>query len=455
MTALDRALDRAAGARLIPGNSVRHLTDGPEVYSAMLAMIEAASRWIHFENYIIASDATGEIFADALIRAAKRGVRVRVLYDAFGSRGTRRSYWSVLRSAGIEARAFNRINPMRPLRSLRRDHRKLVSVDGLTAVVGGVCIGDEWAGSAEKRREPWRDTAVEVAGAAVPAIEVTFERLWREAGGDAAIDAGLRSDPQGDANVRVVEGTPGWLRLYRAIALLAAVAADRIWITDAYLVAPSPLFHGLIAAARDGVDVRVLVPGKTDVPWVRTLTRVGYRELLDAGARIWEWHGPMLHAKTAIVDDHWFKVGSSNLNPSSLFSNHELDLVVEDGAVVAQAIQQFRRDLAYAVEIVQRPRRVPEALAGRLPPALVPAAPVERHHPRTARELSRRAAITVRQIAGGARRTITGAVFFVTVGVGVLLVALPRIMAYTLAVISFWLSLGAAMQFFRRRYRGD
>ncbi len=452
--ALERALDRVCRARAIPGNAVTHLTDGPQAFGSMLSLIEGARRWIHFENYIIRSDSTGEIFAEHLAEAARRGVQVRILYDHLGSRGTSRSYWKRLRRAGAEVRAFNRVNPLRPLKSLRRDHRKYVSADGTDGVIGGICIGDEWAGAPADGRPPWRDAAVEIRGPAVPALDLTFLRLWQAAGGTAPVDqAPSRLDPCGAAAVRVVDGVPGRLRLYRAMELLVAGAAERLWLTDAYLVVATPLFASLMAAARDGVDARLLVPGHSDIPTIRALTRVGYRELLHAGVRIWEWHGPMLHAKTIIADDTWFKVGSSNLNPSSFLSNHELDALVEDRAIAASAAQQYRRDLGHAVEIVLRPRRAPERLATRLPPAVVPAQPrpLRTGQIRARKELSRRAAVTLRKVAGGARRSVAGAIIFTLLGSGVLLIAVPRVMAYALAVVCFWLGGAAVWQFLERR----
>lgn len=450
---LARALDRAAAARAIPGNAVTHLTDGPEAFAAMLRLIESARRWIHFENYIIRDDDTGRAFAAQLRRAAGRSVRVRVLYDHFGCRGTSRAFWRRLREAGVAVQTFNPVNPFRPLRSVRRDHRKYVSADGTGAVVGGICIGDEWAGSAARGHAAWRDTAVEVCGPAVPALELSFLRLWhRREGGVGASTESVPARPEacGGALVRVVDGIPGRLRLYRTMELLFAGAAERLWLTDAYLVAPTPLYRSLIDAARDGADVRVLVPGVTDIPTIRALTRVGYRELLEAGARIWEYRGPMLHAKTAIADDIWFKVGSSNLNPSSLLGNYELDLLIEDRDLAAAAAQQFRRDLADAVEIVLRPRGRP-VVAHRLPPAVVPSEPPGSRPPLA---LPRRAASTVRQVAGAARRSIAGAVMFGFVGVGTLFLALPRMMAYALAVLCFGLAAAAASHFFRRRAYG-
>jgi cardiolipin synthase len=455
---LERALDRACGARAIPGNRVFHLVDGPRAFEAMHRLIGEARHYVHFENYIIRDDRTGKSFAGDLKDAARRGVAVRVLYDALGCRGTSRRFWNDLRRAGIEVRPFNPLDPLHPVASLRRNHRKYVGADGSRAIVGGLCIGDEWSGDPPRGRMPWRDTAVEVWGPAAWAIDLTFQKLWRQSRG--RFPAPLQAPPPapcGDAVVRVVDGVPGRLRVYRAVELLVASAAHRLWITDAYLVAPAPLFAGLLAAARDGVDVRLLLPGRTDLPAVRAFTRVGYRELLEAGVRIWEWRGPMLHAKTAVVDDLWFKVGSSNLNLPSFLSNYELDLLLEDPKLSAEAALQFRRDLSFATEIVLRPRRVFASLAERLPPAVVAGgAPQEipSHRP-WMREVSQRAVLTLRQVAGGARRSIAGAVLFVSAGVGALFLAAPRLMGYLAAFAFFWIGVGAARQFAARRHQSN
>ncbi len=458
-TAEERALDRACGARPVPGNQVAHLCDGPQAYGVMEEVIDRAERWVHFENYIIRDDATGRRFAELLRGAAARGVRVRVLYDHLGSYGTSRRYWRELRRSGVEIRAFNPVNPLHPARSMRRNHSKCVSADGARAVLGGLCIGDEWAGPELTGRPPWRDTAIDVAGPAVLLLEAAFARKWRSAGARSDTDVPVGAPaPGGNARVRVIDGVPGRARLYRTIELLVAGVADRLWVTDAYLVAPTPLYAGLIAAARDGVDVRLLLPGRTDLPAVRALTRVGYRELLQAGVRIWEWHGPMLHAKTVLADEQWFKVGSSNLNPSSLLANQELDVLVEHPELTTAAALQFRQDLANAVEIVLRPRRVPDRLASRMPPVVVAAGPHE-PAPRGAtvrRELSRRAAVTLAQVAGGASRSIAGAIMFASLGVAALFFALPEVMGYVVAALCFLLGAGATWQFVRRRaYRGD
>jgi len=452
--ALDRALDRVCRSRMVPGNAVTHLTDGPAAFAAMFRLIDGARRWIHFENYVLRDDRTGREFATRLVAAARRGVEVRLLFDRMGSRRTAGAFWTGLRHSGVRVRPFGARAPWHPVTLLRRDHRKYLGVDGTDAVLGGICIGDEWAGDPSRAVPPWRDTAVHLEGPAVPALEWAFLRQWERAGGEEPT-YGLpsRVDDRGTARIRLVDGIPAALRLYRAIGILAAGAAERLWITDAYLVVATPIFANIRAAARDGLDVRLLVPGHTDLPAIRALTRVGYRELLEAGVRIWEWHGPMLHAKTVLIDETTYKVGSSNLNPSSFLSNYELDVLIEDPDTAAAAARQFRHDLALATEVVLRPLRAPEALQPHLPPTVVRLGETGAR-PRPARapgERSRRAVVTLRKVAHGAQRSIAGAVTFTFIGGGLLLLALPNIMAYGLAVVCFGLGLAAALRYLQRR----
>src|SRR5439155_60639 len=184
-----------------------------------------------------------------LAARARAGVRVRVLYDALGSLGTSRGFWRRLRQAGVEVRAFHPLLSLRPFEVLSRDHRKLVVADGTHAMTGGLCVGDEWAGDPARRRLPWRDTMLAMSGSAVPALDRAFGRVWRRAGVPLPPDELVGSvDAAGGCTARVVEGVPGGARIYRAVQLLAAGAAQRLWITDAYLIPPSPLCAG---AARE------------------------------------------------------------------------------------------------------------------------------------------------------------------------------------------------------------
>jgi cardiolipin synthase len=455
------AIERAAHARPIAGNSIEHHADSPKALEAMLALVAGAERWIHFENYIIRDDYTGRRFADALIERARAGVRVRILYDALGSFGTSRFYWNALRRAGADVRAFHPVASLRAFEVFVRDHRKLVVVDGARAMMGGLCIGDEWAGDPQRGRQPWRDTMLTVCGPAAVALDAAFADAWEQAGAPLPPEDAC-GDPAecGDFTVQVVAGVPFEGRIYRSTQLIAAAVQERLWITDAYLVPPAPLYAALIDAARNGVDVRLLVPGASDLPLLRNVTRVGYRELLRAGVRIFEWRGAMVHAKTLVADRRWARVGSSNLNVSSLFGNYELDVLADNRAAAEVLAAQFRRDLLMSREVVLEPRR------RKLPARLVRAPandeagshadlPTAPQHQRSVYELSAVAVVALRRVAGGLRRTLAGSVASIFLLLGLLLVAFPRVMGILVAAVMFWLSLGFGVYAFgKRRARG-
>ena len=447
------AINRAAGGRPVPGNRVDLLIDGPDTYQAMLEAIAEAKAWIHFENYIIRSDSAGWRFAELLARRAREGVHVRVLYDWFGSLGTGRGYWRYLRDAGVEVRSFHRPQVVDVITNVSRNHRKLVVADGARAILGGLCIGCEWTGESHKGGQPWRDTAVDIRGPAAAALDQTFANVWKLTGPEVPADQVAGNiTPLGDAEVRIISGEPGRERAYRVIELLAVGSVQRLWITDAYLVAPPRLFQALRDSARDGVDVRLLVPGSSDVPLVRNLSRIGYRDLLRSGVRIYEWDGPMLHAKTIMCDHRWVRVGSSNLNPSSLLGNYELDVLIEDPRLAQAMEDQFRLDIARSREVASRPVRGPRRISQALPTALTHQhAETRTVYHRSRREARRRAVLVLRAVASHARRSVFIPISGIFLALGLLLIALPKISAYVLAALCVWFALGAGREAFRRR----
>ncbi len=352
----DRAFSRAAGAPLVGGNSVRLLKNAWENYPAWLAAIAAAKRHIHFESYIIHEDNTGRAFADALIAKAREGVRVRLIYDWLGGFGrTSRRFWNRLRAGGVDVRCYNPPHLDSPLGWLSRDHRKMLAVDGQVGFVTGLCIGRMWEGIPEKGIEPWRDTGMEVRGPAVADIERAFAEVWAMTGAPIPEGEGMERDAlprAGDTSLRVVASAAATAGMFRFDHLIAALAKERVWLTDAYFAGTTAYVQALRAAAQDGVDVRLLVPNATDIPILRPLSRAGYRPLLEAGVRVFEWNGAMLHAKTAVTDGRWARIGSSNLNIASWFGNCELDVVVEDEPFAQAMEDMYLEDLANATEVV-------------------------------------------------------------------------------------------------------
>jgi cardiolipin synthase len=352
----DQAFSRATGAPLIEGNSVRLLKDARDNYPAWLDAIGAAKRHIHFESFIIHEDPTGRKFADALIEKARDGVRVRLIYDWIGGFGkTSGRFWDRLRAGGVEVRCYNPPRLDSPLGWVSRDHRKMLSVDGQVGYVTGLCVGRMWEGIPEKRIEPWRDTGIEVRGPAVADIEQAFAQIWAVMGEPISERDLIRRDEIGRAggiSLRVVASVPATAGLFRLDQLVAALARKRLWLTDAYYAGTTVYVQALRSAARDGVDVRLLVPSGTDIPILRPLSRAGFRPLLEAGVRVFEWNGTMLHAKTAVADGRWARVGSTNLNISSWLGNCELDAVIENESFAGEMEEMYLQDLTNATEVV-------------------------------------------------------------------------------------------------------
>ena len=444
----NQAFSRAAGAALISGNSIRLLKDARENYPAWLDSIRAAKQHIYFETYIIHEDDTGRMFADALAAKAKEGVRVRLIYDWLGCCGAAsRAFWNRLRAAGVDVRCYNPASWDSPLGWLSRDHRKTLCVDGRIGFVSGLCVGRMWVGEPEKKIEPWRDTGVEVRGSSVAGLEQAFATVWAMIGEPIPEDELTRPDAiahPGEVALRVVSSIPATGGMFRVDQLIAALAEKRLWLTDAYYAGMTSYVQALMSAAKDGVDVRLLVPNATDVPLLKRLSRAGYRTLLEAGVRVFEWNGTMLHAKTAVADGRWARVGSTNLNIASWFGNCEMDVVVEDEPFAHSMEAMFLDDLENATEIVLDVNQKLRA----------PNQPRHRHP-----TLSSGGGSSGRAVAGVVRiANVVGAAFTnrraiapvearITVTVGVLLMSMaflfaffPRLIAYPLVLLSAWIA---------------
>jgi cardiolipin synthase len=389
---LDQALTRAAGTPLVAGNSVRLLRNATQNYPAWLDAIHAATRTIRFENYFIVDDEIGREFAAALCAKARAGVDVKLIYDWMGGFGkASRRFWNNLRTAGVNVRCFNPPHLSSPFGWLHRDHRKVLVVDSQVGFITGLCVGQMWVGDPQRKLEPWRDTGVQIHGPALRDVEHAFQQVWTSIGGplpDAeALSIATSADmasrgpddnlgttqnpretyadaqtstsspnsataranaPPPDAlenvSMRIVANAPGTASLLRLDQIIAGAARNTLWLTDAYFAGIPPYVQALRAAALDGVDVRLLVPG-------------GYRPLLEAGVRVFEWKGTMLHAKTAVADGRWARVGSSNLNIASWVGNYELDAVIENEPFAAAMEQMYEEDILNSTEIVLRARR--------------------------------------------------------------------------------------------------
>ena len=457
----EQAFSRAAGAPLLPGNHVQLLKDARENYPAWLDAIARATRTIYFESYIVHDDASGEQFSDALIARAADGVRVRVIYDWLGGFGkTSRKFWNRLRTGGVEVRCYNPPSLASPLGWLSRDHRKVLTVDGRVGYVSGLCVGQAWVGDPARGIPPWRDTGVEVRGPAVREIEEAFAEMWALMGDPLPHHRPLGGDvipTAGETALRVVATVPNSVGLLRLDQLVAALARKRLWLTDAYY-AGTPLYvQALRAAARDGVDIRLLVPSGTDIPLLRPLSRAGYRPLLEAGIRVFEWNGSMLHAKTAVADGRWARVGSTNLNPASWLGNCEMDVIVEDEKFASDMEAMYLEDLTNATEVILARD---STVHRRGTHDRTPAAGGGGSAGRAAAGLLRigntvGAAVTNRRTLEPVECRIMLVSAVVLLIIGVLVAVFPKVAAYPIAAAALWLAGSLLYRIHRLRRRAS
>jgi cardiolipin synthase len=454
---LDEPFSRAAGAALVRGNRVRLLKDATANYPAWIEAIESARKWIHFESYIIHDDKTGRQFADLLSKKARQGIRVRLIYDWFGSFGnSSQRFWRELSAAGVEVRCFNPPRMDTLFGWISRDHRKMIAVDGRIGYISGLCVGDRWLGSSSRKTEAWRDTGVEIEGPAIGDLERAFAETWTFAGGTLPSEElpSLRSiERAGDVALRIVSTVPSEGSIYRTDQLVAALARRSLWLSDAYFLGTSSYIQALTSAADSGVDVRLLIPGTTNYPIVRAVSRAGLRSLLQAGVRVFEWNGTMMHAKTAVADGRWARVGSTNLNLVSWVRNWELDVVVENKRFAEEMEQAYLEDLTHSTEIV---------LKGKLRSPVPATSNAKRKMKnigrgsggQTAAGIARLghsvgAAITNHRELGAAERVILiwGSVLLaVLAGVSAYW---PKGVAYPLSVICLWISLSLLLRAYR------
>ncbi|TDR76709.1 phospholipase D-like domain-containing protein [Paludibacterium purpuratum] len=363
----DQAFARSAGAPLTGGNQVELLFDSEQNFPAWLSAVDGATESILIEMYLFSDDAFGRRMRAALIDKARAGVRVCLLYDALGCwREHLWGFFKPLRQAGAEVRAYNPINPLRGLALLGRNHRKLFVVDRRQAFVSGLCISSRWEGDPAKHLSPWRDTGVRLIGPVVEEAVAAFCDSWASCG--EALRLPPRStesepSPQSPVTVRLIATTPTTAHMMRLDLLIASFARKSLWLTDAYFMGTSLYLSALKQAAQDGVDVRLLVPRSSDIGWIATVSRTLYRPLLEAGVRVFEWNGQMVHAKSAVADGRWARIGSSNLNLSSWLTNRELDVAIEDAEIATAMEVKFIQDLGQATEIVLKGTRRRPALS--------------------------------------------------------------------------------------------
>jgi cardiolipin synthase len=439
---------RTSGAPLVRGNSLRILRDGSENYPEWMKAIESARKSINLEMYIIHNDNTGQRFRDLMAEKARQGVKVRVLYDWVGSHGPLAyRMWKSAREVGVEVRAANPPSLNSLLGWASRDHRKLLTIDGSLAFISGLCMGDAWAGDPSRGIAAWRDTGVEIQGPAVADAEASFADAWKKAGGSIpAAEIPIRENlpKAGNVALRIVAASPETAGLYRLDLMVAASVCNTLWLSDAYFIGTPAYNQALRSAALDGVDVRLLVPHGSDIQWIANVSRTLYRTLLEAGVRVFEWNGPMMHAKTAVADGRWARIGSTNLNIASWIGNWELDVVIEDERLGGQMSEMFLEDLSKSTEIVLTRRNKvrltqPRPAAGKAPIGLGSGKHMLTGVLRVGSALN--TAVTGPRMLSRTESASLLTISLVVLGLSAVALFLPKLIAYPVGVILAWMGI--------------
>jgi cardiolipin synthase len=369
--------EQATGVPLIAGNKVTLLFDGPATMREMMAAARAATSSINLETYIFDQDQVGRQFAELLMEKRRQGVVVNVMVDSVGTLDTPQAFFDEMKAAGINMLAFNPVNPLQRRGKWElnnRDHRKLMVVDGKIAFTGGINISSTYANSSffrssEKpgkdgnQKVGWRDTHIKIEGPAVAPLQWAFINNWvRQESGDL-----LRADyfpklaPAGDKIVRVLAAEPDRdSPIYKSLLVAVNEAKKSIHITAGYFVPDDQVLDALRAAAKRGVDVKLVLPGVSDHSLVFHAGQAYFEDLLEAGVKIYQLQIAVLHAKTAVIDSVWSTIGSANIDRRSFMHNYELNVVVMDPAFGRDMESAFNEDLRDSKEVtLERWRKRP------------------------------------------------------------------------------------------------
>ena len=362
------ALEEAiVGSPLVVSNRVTLFQDGESTYAAMFKAIAAAKDHINVETYIIEDDEIGRKFSDAFIEKQKQGVSVTLIYDSVGSLQTPKAFFQRLKDSGIKTLEFNPVNPLEAKKGWevnQRDHRKLLIVDGQSVFLGGINISSVYSsGSAGKRassaknkdQAPWRDTHLLVEGPVVAEFQKLFMSTWTKQKGEALPDKKY-FPPQmqkGKEVVRAIGSSSDDAngKIYNTLLSAMNSAETSVYLTNAYFAPDEKIMKALADAVARGVDVKIILPSKTDSGLIFHAGRSFYNELLKSGVKIYERGEALLHAKTALIDGVWSTVGSTNLDWRSFLHNDEVNAVVLGLEFGAQMKAMFDKDLAASRQI--------------------------------------------------------------------------------------------------------
>jgi len=363
-------IESVSGSPLTSGNKVTLLIDGPATYAAMFKAMENARDHINLETYIIEDDETGRRFSDLLLKKQADGVQVNLVYDSRGSIGTPAPFFQRLRDAGVQVLAFNPVNPLKSRGSwsvAHPDHRKILIVDGKSVITGGINISEVYSsrlsggsrrsgGKQDKKAPiPWRDTDVQIEGPVVAEFQKLFLETWQTQKGAKLPERNYFPDlkAEGNALVRAVGSSPGESNRLTFVLYVAAITFSEksLHVTNAYFVPDDQTMNALRDAAGRGVDVKIVLPGSTDVSLTLSAGRYHYSKLLKSGVKLYEHRNALLHAKTAVIDNVWSTVGSTNMDFWSFSSNDEVNAVILSKEFASEMEKMFAADIAASHEI--------------------------------------------------------------------------------------------------------
>jgi len=351
-----RLAGRLTKTSLLPGNAVEVFIEANRAYESMAEAIRSARHHVHLMTYIFRPDRAGEYFRDLLIEKARQGVQVRLLVDGFGGSQIKSSFIRPLTDAGGKFARFVPIFGRLRWRPNLRNHRKILVADGRIGFAGGLNIGEEYQGR-RRAYAPWRDTHLRLEGPVVRQLQEVFAEDWLFSADEDLADPKYFPDipPCGSELVQVVYSGPDQDHETIHAVFFSAVneAQKSILITTPYFVPDSTMLAALKTAAWRGVDVRILLPGKSDMRLVQWAGRSYYQELLEAGVKLYEHRPGILHAKTMVIDRAWSTIGSANMDIRSFRLNFEVNVLVWGAAFAARLEQIFHRDLFGSLLITQ------------------------------------------------------------------------------------------------------
>ncbi len=353
--AFRRSLD-GLGAAMTAGNAAVILRNGDETFSAMTKAIRAARRSVCMEMYIFKDDEAGRQVADAMIEAARKGVKVRVLLDAVGSKPGRLAV--ELRGAGVILRTYRPIHPFSIHKVGRRTHRRILVIDGKICFTGGIGIDRRWLGNARDRSE-WRDTQVQATGPVASQMQAIFGEDWTYTTGEilAGDEFYPATDPDGPLLAQAIRVSRGDASsLAKMLYYVAIQSAEKsIHIENAYFLPDRQVREALVQAVARGVDVQIIVPGRSiDIPLVRSASRLHYGALLRGGVKIFEYERTMMHNKTMVVDGLYSIIGSINFDARSMKRNAEESLAFYDRGLGRTMEEMFGEDLKGCRQVTYR-----------------------------------------------------------------------------------------------------